>query len=192
MKGPFFETVSFSLRENAIANYVVATCGVRSDFGRLARMSSIPQPALPSTYYPELTQDERTMAMLAHALQLAGWWIAPLVIFLTRRESRFVSFHALQALLLQLTFLCITMVGVVIFIAMIFASIPWQATAQPSAAPPPMFFLAFPFIWLGGLISWGLGLLAAILYSIKAGRGEWAGYPVLGGLARRILKIESA
>jgi hypothetical protein len=34
------------------------------------------------------------MATLAHALQLIGSWIAPLIIFLIRRHSRFVSFHA--------------------------------------------------------------------------------------------------
>jgi len=32
-------------------------------------------------------------------------------------------------------------------------------------------------------------LVVAIVYGIKAGRGEWASYPVLGPLARRILKI---
>jgi uncharacterized membrane protein len=48
------------------------------------------------------TQDERTMAVLAHALQLVGGWIAPLVIFFVKRQSRFVSFHALQVLFLQL------------------------------------------------------------------------------------------
>ena len=50
----------------------------------------------------DTTPDERTMATLAHALQLIGAWIAPLIIFLIRRQSRFVSFHALQALLLQI------------------------------------------------------------------------------------------
>ena len=52
-----------------------------------------------------ITQDERTMATLARALQVVGWWIAPLIIFLIHRKSRFVSFHALQALLLQIAYL---------------------------------------------------------------------------------------
>ena len=34
-------------------------------------------------------------------LQIMLWWIAPLAIFLIKRDSKFVSFHALQALLLQ-------------------------------------------------------------------------------------------
>ena len=44
------------------------------------------------------------MAVLAHALQLVGGWIAPLVIFFVKRQSRFVSFHALQVLFLQLIY----------------------------------------------------------------------------------------
>jgi hypothetical protein len=39
----------------------------------------------------EITQDDRTMAILSHVLQLVGWWIAPLIIFLLKRGSRFVS-----------------------------------------------------------------------------------------------------
>jgi uncharacterized membrane protein len=30
----------------------------------------------------------------------------------------------------------------------------------------------------------------AIVYAIKAGRGEWANYPVIGKIARRILKMD--
>jgi hypothetical protein len=37
---------------------------------------------------------------------------------------------------------------------------------------------------------WVLLLLATILYSIKAGRGQWAKYPLLGGLAARMLHID--
>ena len=58
-----------------------------------------PAPAAPNLIEPTL--DERTMAILAHMLQIVGLWIAPLIIFVIKRESRFVSFHALQALLLQ-------------------------------------------------------------------------------------------
>jgi hypothetical protein len=36
---------------------------------------------------------------------------------------------------------------------------------------------------------WVFMLVVAIVYGIKAGRGEWAEYPLLGRLARRILRI---
>lgn len=58
-----------------------------------------------------VTQDERTMAILAHALQVVGWWIAPLIIFLIQRKSRFVSFHAMQALLLQIAYMILIRAG---------------------------------------------------------------------------------
>jgi hypothetical protein len=32
-------------------------------------------------------------------------------------------------------------------------------------------------------------VVIAIVYGVKAGRGEWAEYPFLGRLARRILKL---
>jgi uncharacterized membrane protein len=32
-------------------------------------------------------------------------------------------------------------------------------------------------------------VILAIVYGIKAGRGEWAQYPVLGALARKMLRI---
>jgi uncharacterized membrane protein len=36
---------------------------------------------------------------------------------------------------------------------------------------------------------WLETLVIAIVYSLKAGRGEWADYPVLGKLARKMLKM---
>jgi len=58
------------------------------------------------------TQDERTWALLAHALSLVGSFVAPLVIWLVKKEeSRFVADHALESLNFQIT------VGIAGFIA---------------------------------------------------------------------------
>lgn len=135
------------------------------------------------------TQDERTMAVLAHALQMVGWWIAPLIIFLLRRQSRFVSFHALQALLLQVAYFLFAMALMVVWFVVIFSQVFQASSGQHPAAPPPMLFLVFPLIWLFFMGCWVMMLILSILYSIKAGRGEWAEYPLLGPLARRVLKI---
>ncbi len=148
----------------------------------------------PTTPAIEPTQDERTFATLAHALQLAGWWIAPLVIFLVKKDSRFVRFHALQALLWQACYMIFWLVVVALWMAVMFSFIlhlPQGLHPAPATppAPPPAFFVMFPLIWLGAMGGWVITLLLAILYAIKAGRGEWAGYPVLGGLARRMLKL---
>jgi uncharacterized protein len=134
------------------------------------------------------TQDERTMAVLAHVLQVVGWWIAPLVVFIVKRESKFVSFHALQALFLQILYMLLMGVFMVVWFAGIFAMIA-HAPQTKGATPPMGFFVLMPLIWLGWMGLWGLMLVVAIVFGVKAGRGEWAEYPVLGRLARSVLKI---
>ncbi len=136
----------------------------------------------------DTTPDERTMATLAHALQLIGWWIAPLIIFSIRRHSRFVSFHALQALLLQIVHVIIVVVLMVLWFTTIFTTLFHQTSGKPPDLPPALFIL-FPLVWLGFMAMWIGTLTIAILYAIKAGRGEWADYPVLGKLARKMLKM---
>jgi uncharacterized membrane protein len=132
------------------------------------------------------TQDERTMAVLAHVLQLIGGWVGPLVIFLIKRQSRFVSFHALQVLFLHLA---LVVTGAVV-VAVGFISIVLAVALHAANTTPPLgIFILFPMLWLGLIGTWATMVLVAVLYGIKAGRGEWAEYPVFGGLARRVLKI---
>jgi uncharacterized membrane protein len=130
------------------------------------------------------------MATLAHVLQLVGWWIAPLIIFMLKRESRFVSFHALQALLLQILYMVVMGMFMVFWFVTFFATM-IHNTSGGHSAPPPAFFILFPLIWVGFMGLWVAMLVIAIVYGIKAGRGEWASYPILGALARRILKIDA-
>jgi uncharacterized membrane protein len=137
------------------------------------------------------TPDERTMATLAHVLQLLGGWIAPLVIFFVKRQSRFVTFHALQVLLFEgvcLVFTMFVMAGIFIAIAL-GVGFGGFSSPRPSSAPPVLFFAFFGVFWLGFIVLWFGKLLLAIIYGIKAGRGEWSEYPLLGRLARRILNI---
>lgn len=135
------------------------------------------------------TPDERTMATLAHALQIIGTWIAPLVIFLIRRQSRFVAFHALQALLLQIVHMILVIVLVIGIFITVFASVVPGIQGNPHGQPPVAIFLVFPLVWVC-IFAMSIGVLAiAIIYAIKAGRGEWADYPLLGRLARKILKM---
>jgi uncharacterized membrane protein len=128
------------------------------------------------------------MATLAHALQLIGSWIAPLIIFLIRRRSRFVSFHALQALLLQIVHTIIVFALMMLWFTTIFTIVFRQTGGKPPEFPPALLILV-PLLWLGFMALWVGTLIIAILYAIKAGRGEWADYPALGKLARKILKM---
>jgi uncharacterized protein len=144
--------------------------------------------AASATGLPEPTADERSMATLAHILQMVGGVIAPLIIFFIRRQSRFVSFHALQVIFLQLCYLVFAMVFMVAWFGLIFGTVFSQA-GKPQGAPPPALFIVMPLIWVFFMLAWVTVLVAAIVYGIKANRGEWANYPVLGGWARRVLNI---
>jgi uncharacterized membrane protein len=130
-----------------------------------------------------VTQDERTFAVLAHALQIVGTFIAPLIILLVKRDSRFVTFHALQAVFLQLVYMLIWLVffGGIMVVAIM------GAAGGGKSGPPPAFVALFPIAWLFGMAGWAIMLILAIVYAIKAGRGEWAEYPVLGRMARGML-----
>ncbi|MGA9509258.1 MAG: DUF4870 domain-containing protein [Candidatus Sulfotelmatobacter sp.] len=75
------------------------------------------------------------MATLAHVLQLVGGWIAPLVIFLVKRNSRFVSFHALQALLLQGLYFFFMIISMTAFFAVAIAGFAFHQPAQHSLPP---------------------------------------------------------
>jgi len=87
----------------------------------------------------EPTQDERTMAVLAQVLQTVGSWIAPLIILVIKRESRFVSFHAVQALLLQIAYMMAMAVFMVIGFGTFFLTIAHQTASH---SPPPPTFLS--------------------------------------------------
>jgi uncharacterized protein len=145
----------------------------------------------PSIATLEPTSDEKTMAIFAHVFQLFGGWIAPLIIFLVKRQSRFVSFHALQALLLQIVHLVVVFVFMMVWFAAIFGTLfSSMAHSQPGRVEPPVgLFVVFPLFWLVLMADWIAILLVAIIYGIKASRGEWAEYPVIGMWARKILKI---
>lgn len=97
--------------------------------------------------------------------------------------------NALQALLSKALYFVLVMVMMGAFFAVLVAGIAFHQPAAPHDSLPPGFIILFPVIWLGMMGWWVFMLIVAIVYGIKAGRGEWAEYPVLGPLARRILRI---
>ena len=126
------------------------------------------------------------MAILAHGLQIVAGFLAPLIIFFVKRDSKFVTFHALQALLLQAVNMAIALTLWMAWMLVIFTII---LTGSPKPGPPPKMLFVLPVIMLGFVSEWLFVLFMAIVYGIKAGRGEWAGYPIIGDWARRILKV---
>ena len=94
--------------------------------------------------------------------------VTGLIFFLIEKESRYVRFHAMQALLLGGAFLVLWFVLVIINITLAFAS---------GTLATLMGLLSF-VIWLGFL-----GVI--ILCCVKAYQGQWFKLPVIGDLAEK-------
>jgi uncharacterized membrane protein len=142
------------------------------------------------TTYPapmvELTQDEKAYAGLAHALMMSTWWIGPLVIYLMKKESRFVMFHVLQALFWQIIFTVLyigVMAGFMVFA--ITVAVSQQQDSSANSHFPIALFIFMPIFWLFIMALMAVTLTLGIMYCLRAMRGEWAGYPVIGRWARK-------
>ena len=146
---------------------------------------------MPDTNIPsaaQLTQDEKAYAGLAHALMMSTWWIGPLVIYLTKKESRFVRFHALQALLWQIVFTVFYFGGFVVLMTVVMFTVATQPNAAPANQTFPIaIFIVMPIFWLFIMSAMAITLTLGIMYCLKAMRGEWAAYPVIGRWARKIV-----
>jgi len=73
-----------------------------------------------------LVAEDRNMAMLAYLLLLLTGFIGPLILYFAKRdESRFVAFHALQAVYFRLvcTVLALVTCGISMLVLLIFAII---------------------------------------------------------------------
>jgi uncharacterized Tic20 family protein len=165
-------------------------------------VSETPNPLIPPPSAPPppfsvgaLTPDETTMAALAHLLQTMTWWIGPLIIFFVKRDSKFVSFHALQALLWQIIRILIYVICFASFFLFMFTVVVPHAGDHPNNQMPPRFFAGFIVSWFilygGMMLTMVVDLTLSIVFGIKAGRGQWASYPLLGRVARRILGMSS-
>jgi len=69
------------------------------------------------------TEDERTLAMLCHALGVVFWILPPLIIYLWKKDdSPYVAAHAKEAFNFQLS---LAIVGILLFITVIGILLIW-------------------------------------------------------------------
>ena len=98
------------------------------------------------------TADDKTMAILAHILTLVLGFIAPLIIYLVKKDSSaFATYHAKESLNFQLTLLIAFIISVILWL-----------------------------ILIGFFITWLLGIAALVLVivaTIRAGEGKLYKYP---------------
>ena len=128
---------------------------------------SIPPPSSNHSPYngPSATsQDDNLMAMLSYILGTFVTFLAPLVIWLVRKDqSKFVAFHAVQALLLH-AFVAVGYIISGVLTAVLIG------------------FLLFPLFFL-------FGLVFSILAGLAANKGIWYEIPIIAPYARQIAGV---
>lgn len=133
------------------------------------------------------TSEERTFAMLAELLQLFSWIIGPIIIYFVKRDSRFVRFHALQAVLWQAFLVVFYIVFFVIVIAGFVATIPRNGGTPPNPSAFPFVILLCLYGFMG--LTWLTTMIVSIYFAVKAQNGDWASYPLIGRLAKKMAGI---
>jgi uncharacterized membrane protein len=120
-----------------------------------------PESSIPPYNTLGVSQDDKTMAMLAELLPIVTGFLGPLVIWLIKKDqSKFVAFHAMQALFFHLALNVVMFVlGITIILA-----------------------LAAPAVWL-------VGIIFSVIAGLAANRGEWYELPVVGKIARQQVGI---
>jgi uncharacterized protein len=139
-------------------------------------MTTAPAPAA----LPLPTQDERTMALLVHVLAIFSSFLAPLIFYLVKKDSRFVSFHSLQVLIWHAAYAVIFFTGMIVAFILMFSTVAMQPHGAPDHSPPLAFFGIFGLVWLWGIGGWVLNVILGIVYAVQANQGEWARYPLIG------------
>jgi uncharacterized Tic20 family protein len=137
-----------------------------------------------ATNLPQLaafpTEDEKNLAMLNYILSIFGW-LAPLIIWLVKRDSKFVAFHALQTLIWHGIYTALAIIAGILFFISIFVTAAAKQQGEGPGAAGAVMVLFMLLIWGGGL----LNLVLAIVFAIKAKHGEWTRLPIVGKWARR-------
>ncbi len=144
-------------------------------------MTAAPVPPAP----PVPTQDERTMALLVNVLAILSSFLAPLIFYLVKKDSPFVSFYSLQVPIWPAAYATIFLVGMIIAFIFMFSTMVTHPPNAPDQAPPLAFFGVFGLVWLWGMGGWVLHLVLGIVYAIKANHGEGARFPLIGNFVLR-------
>src|SRR5687767_12845543 len=116
--------------------------------------------------------DENIAALLAYIFG----WIGGLIFFLIEKESRFVRFHAMQSLLLNVLFVVIFIVLWVVSIVMVVISS--QLPGALAMVVNLIVTLLWIVLWVGLVIAW-------IMCLIKAFQKQYFKLPIIGNMAEK-------
>ena len=139
-------------------------------------------PAAPPLPLP--SQDDRMMAAVAHLSFFVGFWLVGPIAFyvIKRRESRFVAFHAMQALVAHVLSMALGVVGLVAFVV----GVGLAGVAAHAQREPVALIGVLVMVLVFGAAGVGLAVVNAVA-AYKAWVGEMWPIPLAGRIARGIM-----
>lgn len=105
----------------------------------------------------------------AAALSYLAWWVSGLLFFLVERESRFVKFHAAQAL---------AGLGALWALGLTMWAFAFAALFVSAALFTALLYVAYA-VWMIGIIVWAVCI-------VRAWKGDEFELPIVGPMARRL------
>lgn len=107
--------------------------------------------------------------------------IIAIICLIMEKENRFVKFHALQSILLHVTFIIVAIAVWIIGIILVIAGAA-AAAATDSGALGGIIGMLFGLVWLVVIVAYIAGL---ILAAVKAYQGNEFSLPIIGGMAHK-------
>jgi uncharacterized membrane protein len=131
-----------------------------------------------------VSRDERMLASAAYLAALAGFWlIVPAVLYFWKgRQSRFLGFHAVQAVMLQVALIPITTIGVGVAAVIVLLLEGIGGKMGGAVAALIFFFVIGIALMIPAAATLWMGLCAL--------RGQPRKLPLLGRWASRVVDVD--
>ncbi len=136
----------------------------------------------------ETTSDERLMAMLSHLSILFGGIILPIILWATQKDkSRFVRYHALQAIFFHIAYVAILVIVIValVLVFMIFGiglgAMTSKGSHHSDGGAFPAIMVILMILFYGGIFISVFGAMAYEIYlAVKSYQGSYIKIPIIG------------
>lgn len=138
------------------------------------------------TLQENLTSEEKLMAMLSHLSIVFGGIVLPIIFWATQKEkSKYITFHALQAIFFQLTYIVIVVfvVCLLVFVS-IFLGLGLGVMTAGTTSDSPGFAAIFIVFIIAAYALILLSVAAVIGYgvylAIRSYNGAYVKVPIIG------------
>ncbi len=143
---------------------------------------------------PDLTSDEKMLAMLAHLSIVLGGIILAIILWATQKDkSKFVRFNSLQAIFYHIAYAVIIVAFVILFaLVMIISGVGFGMFKEANNNNMPVAMIITLILFYAGLF---IIIIAGIAYAIYVAVKSYQGYlikiPIIGNIIYKKVYGES-